>query len=124
MSQVRKVAGSNAVMLLLAVAVLAEPAAKGKEIPLTSSSKEALECVLEGRKLVEELRLTDAIPYFQKAVQADPNNAAAYFNLGLLLRDTGNTTEANQMFQRAQQLDAKLVPPASPSPTTRPSPTR
>ena len=66
----------------------------------------------------------EAIDLYRRDIQADPNNAAAYFNLGLLLRDTGNTTEANQMFQRAQQLDAKLVPPASPSPTTRPSPTR
>jgi tetratricopeptide (TPR) repeat protein len=66
----------------------------------------------------------EAIELYRRDIQADPNNAAAYFNLGILLRDTGNTAEATQMFQRAQQLDSKLVPPASPTPTPRPSATR
>jgi tetratricopeptide (TPR) repeat protein len=66
----------------------------------------------------------EAIDLYRRDIQADTNNAAAYFNLGLLLRDAGNTAEANQMFQRAQQLDAKLVPPASPTATPRPSATR
>jgi tetratricopeptide (TPR) repeat protein len=69
---------------------------------------------------------TEAIDLYRRDIQADPNNGAAYFNLALLLRDTGQTAEANQMFQRAQQLDSRLVPPASPSPTrtAAPSPTR
>jgi tetratricopeptide (TPR) repeat protein len=67
---------------------------------------------------------TEAIDLYRRDIQADPNNAAAYYNLALILRDTGNAAEANQMFQRAQQLDAKLVPPASPVRTASPSPTR
>lgn len=67
---------------------------------------------------------TEAIDLYRRDIQADPNNGAAYFNLGLILRDTGSGAEANQMFQRAQQLDARLVPPASPSRTPAPSPTR
>ena len=66
----------------------------------------------------------EAIDLYRRDIAADPNNGAAYFNLGLLLRDTGNVAEANQMFARAQQLDPKLVPPASPSTSPRPSPTR
>ena len=66
---------------------------------------------------------TEAIDLYRRDIQTDPNNAAAYYNLALLLRDIGSAAEANQMFQRAQQLDSKLVPPASPSPTARPSAT-
>ncbi len=67
---------------------------------------------------------SEAIDLYRRTVQADPQSAAAYYNLALLLRQTGSNAEADQMFQRAQQLDPKLVPPASPSPTARPSPTR
>ena len=67
---------------------------------------------------------TEAIDLYRRDIAADPNNAAAYYNLALILRDTGSGAEANQMFLRAQQLDAKLVPPASPSRTPAPSPTR
>ena len=69
---------------------------------------------------------TEAIDLYRRDIQADANNGAAYFNLGLLLRDTGATAEANQMFQKAQQLDSRLVPPASASPvrSAAPSPTR
>jgi len=67
---------------------------------------------------------TEAIDLYRRDIQSDPNNAAAYYNLALILRDTGSAAEANQMFQRAQQLDAKLVPPASPARTASPSPTR
>lgn len=63
-----------------------------------------------------------AIELYRRDLQVNANDGAVYFNLALLLRDTGQTAEANQMFQRAQQLDPKLVPPASPSPT--PTPTR
>lgn len=66
----------------------------------------------------------EAIDLYRRTVQADPQSAAAYFNLAILLRQTGNNAEADQMFARAQQLDPKLVPPASPTPTPRPSPTR
>jgi tetratricopeptide (TPR) repeat protein len=66
---------------------------------------------------------TEAIDLYRRDIAADPNNAAAYFNLGLLLRETGSTTEADQMFQKARQLDSKLVPPAA-SATARPSPSR
>jgi tetratricopeptide (TPR) repeat protein len=67
---------------------------------------------------------TEAIDLYRRDIQADPNNAAAYYNLALILRDTGATAEANTLFQKAQQLDSKLVPPASPARTASPSPTR
>jgi tetratricopeptide (TPR) repeat protein len=68
----------------------------------------------------------EAIDLYRRDILANPNDAVVYFNLGILLRDTGSVAEANQMFQKAQQLDPKLVPPASPSltRTASPSPTR
>ena len=67
---------------------------------------------------------TEAIDLYRRDIAADPNNAAAYYNLALIIRDTGSGSEANQLFLRAQQLDAKLVPPPSPSRTPAPSATR
>ena len=53
----------------------------GEKIPVTTSSKEALAEFLEGRTLVDNLRLTDAIPHFQKAVAQDPGFALAHLYL-------------------------------------------
>lgn len=61
----------------------------------------------------------------RKVIAAEPNNAPAHYNLGLALRGQGKEAEAVQSFQRAAQLDAKLVPPAPPAtaaPTQTPTP--
>lgn len=55
-----------------------------------------------------------------KAVTAaEPQNAPAWFNLGLALQNQSKQTEATQAFQRARQIDPNLTPP--PAPTPRPS---
>lgn len=54
----------------------------------------------------------------QKVTAADPNNAAAWFNLGLALRNLGREPDAQQAFARANQLDRNLTAP--PPPTRRP----
>jgi tetratricopeptide (TPR) repeat protein len=51
------------------------------KVPITSSSNEALAQFLEGRTLVENLRLTDAIPHFKKAVEKDGDFAMAHLYL-------------------------------------------
>lgn len=58
----------------------------------------------------------DAADANAKVVSLEPNNAAAHFNLALALRQLGRESEARASFTRAQQLDASLVPPPSPSP--------
>jgi len=50
---------------------------------------------------------------------AEPQNAPAWFNLGLALQNQSKQTEATQAFQRARQIDPNLTPP--PAPTPRPS---
>ncbi|HUI11281.1 MAG TPA: tetratricopeptide repeat protein [Bacteroidota bacterium] len=64
--------------LLVATAILATAAEAADKIPATSNSTKAVGFFMEGRKLVDDLRLTDAIPYFQKALKEDGNFALAH----------------------------------------------
>ena len=59
----------------------APPARGDAKIPITTSSPEARAEFVQGRDLVEKLRVTDAIPHFQKAVALDPNFAWAELQL-------------------------------------------
>jgi len=67
--------------LLLALAVPAAPARSAEKIPVTSSSQKALSMYIDGRRLFDNLRLTDAIPYFEKALKEDGNFALAHLFL-------------------------------------------
>jgi len=64
--------------LLLVAALLATGASAADKIPVTTESKEALSQFIEGRVLFDNLRATDALPYFQGAVEKDPNFALAH----------------------------------------------
>jgi len=64
--------------LIIALAALTAQATGAEKIPVTSSSQKALKLFLDGRKLVDDLRLTDAIPYFDKALKEDGNFALAH----------------------------------------------
>jgi tetratricopeptide (TPR) repeat protein len=66
------------ILLAAAVVCTLEATAAGKKIPVTTASKEALASFIEGRTLVDNLRLTDAYVHFQKAVERDPSFALAY----------------------------------------------
>ncbi|MGE5393437.1 MAG: tetratricopeptide repeat protein [Candidatus Saccharibacteria bacterium] len=52
--------------------------AQNKEIPITTSSKEALDYFLQGRDKLENFENTAAAQLFEKAIQADTNFAMAY----------------------------------------------
>ena len=54
-----------------------------------------------------------------RGLEADGSYAAAHFNLGLLLRQLGQTAEAQTELAKAQQLDAKLVAPSAPASPAR-----
>ena len=45
----------------------------------------------------------------KRALQYDPDNVSAYFQLGNLYRDTGETTEAMLMYERAAELNPQLA---------------
>ena len=49
-----------------------------REVPITTSSEEARKLYLQGRDLVEKLRVTDGNAYFRQAVGKDPDFALAW----------------------------------------------
>jgi tetratricopeptide (TPR) repeat protein len=62
----------------------------------TTPSLEALKALSEGRKAVQEKGSSAAIPFFQRAIDLDPNFAAAYSALGVSysnLREPGLASE-------------------------------
>ena len=72
---------SLAFPLLIALALAVAPARPAEKIPVTSSSQKALSSFLDGRRLFDNLRLTDAIPYFEKAIREDGKFALAHLFL-------------------------------------------
>ena len=59
--------------------------AKNDKIPITTSSKEALNNYLKGRDLFDKLQAQESIQYFKNAIAADPDFAVAYLNLSFVL---------------------------------------
>ncbi|UCC38694.1 MAG: tetratricopeptide repeat protein [Candidatus Aminicenantes bacterium] len=57
-------------------------------------SKDALEEISLAKKAVADNELYKAIRHFQKAVDMEPEYAEAHYNLGILLRQTGNLPAA------------------------------
>jgi tetratricopeptide (TPR) repeat protein len=91
--------------LMAGVAVLGVLQAEEGKIPITTSSPEAREQFLAGQVLVDNLRLTDAIPHFQKAVQLDSGFALAQ----LYLAQTAPTPkEFFAHLKEAGELSAKV----------------
>lgn len=87
-----------AVMILVAAlgagACSEEPAATeptGK-IPVTSSSRKALDYFHQGRELADKIRFTDARDYFLRAIDEDPQFAMAYLYLA------NNSISAKEFF--------------------------
>lgn len=98
------------VMLLVALTVCSL-AAPGEKIPLTVSSKDAEMQFLKGRTLVDNLRLTDAIPHFQKAVEIDPAFAMAHLYLAqtaptakVFFAELDKAVENSKRVSKAEQL--------------------
>jgi tetratricopeptide (TPR) repeat protein len=67
--------------LILALALFTGGVRGAEKIPVTTASKEALAEFIQGRTLVDNLRLTDAVPYFQSAVEKDAGFALAHLYL-------------------------------------------
>jgi tetratricopeptide (TPR) repeat protein len=74
------------------------------KIPVTTSSSEALNQFLQGRTLAENLRLTDAIGHFQKALEIDPDFAMAHLYLA---QSAGTTKEFFDHLNQAVALSQK-----------------
>ncbi|MFN2579269.1 MAG: FG-GAP-like repeat-containing protein [Pyrinomonadaceae bacterium] len=57
-----------------------------------------------GQILSQQKKYPEAIAAFRKAIDAEPYNETALYNLGILMTRTGNKVEAQQMLKRFQEL--------------------
>ena len=63
----------------------------------------------------------EAVDLYTKDIAIEPTNAAAHYNLGILLRIQGKTAQGDAEIARAIQLDPKLPQPPAPTPTPKPA---
>ncbi len=71
---------------------------------VTTSSLEALNAYSMGRKARQEKGNLAAIPFFEHAVQLDPNFAIAHLALGIEYSDIAESTRAKESLERAYAL--------------------
>ncbi len=77
------------------------------DVPLaqaTTSSLEALQAYSLGQKAAGEKGVTASLPYFQRAIEIDPNFATGYWALGGQYTDLYQIERSNQYLSRAFQL--------------------
>ena len=67
---------------------------------------------LVGRALYEVGSLEEAAPLIEDAAKNNPQNAEAYYYLGLVRDDAGDAAGATQAFLRSRELDIALPAPA------------
>lgn len=89
--------------LVAGVAIFGVVHAQDGKIPVTTTSSEARDQFLKGRTLVDNLRLTDAVPHFQKAVELDPGFALAHLYLA---QTAPSAKEFFARLKKAEELSA------------------
>jgi len=75
---------------------------------VTTPSLEALQALAVGRKLLQEKGSEAAIPFFKRAVELDPNFAAAYSALGITYSNLREPDLASESLQKAYDLRDKV----------------
>lgn len=75
----------------------------------TTSSLDALKAYSDGNRLVKEKGESDAIPYFQRAIELDPNFAAAYLALGVIYTNSDEMGLAEMNLRKAFQLRDRVT---------------
>ena len=80
------------------------------DIPDSSPLQRASLLVNTGAILRERVRLPEAISRFREATRLAPSLAAAHYNLGLTLYETGDAEGAEQSLLRALELDPEFQP--------------
>jgi eukaryotic-like serine/threonine-protein kinase len=71
----------------------------------TTTSLEALKAYSLGNKFFYQRDLASAPPYFQRAIELDPNFAMAYVQLGLTYYSLGEPGRASESFSKAFSLE-------------------
>jgi tetratricopeptide (TPR) repeat protein len=67
---------------------------------------------LVGRAFYEVGNTEEAAPLIEEAATSNPNNAEAFYYLGLVRDDHGDTAGATEAFLRSRELDLELPPAA------------
>ena len=67
--------------------------------------------------------MQEAIALYRRVIALDPNNGAAHYNLGLLLRIAGAIADGDAEIARGRQIDPSLPAPG-PAPSASASPKR
>jgi eukaryotic-like serine/threonine-protein kinase len=75
---------------------------------VTTPSLDALKALSEGRKTLQEQGMSAAIPFFNRAIELDPNFAAAYLALGVSYTNLRETDLASQNLKKAYDLRDKV----------------
>ncbi len=75
---------------------------------VTTPSLEALQAYSLGSKKDIEGEPADAVPFFQRAIQLDPNIALAYIGLGFDYANIGEPTLAAENFKKAYDLRGRV----------------
>ncbi|HEY2867328.1 MAG TPA: protein kinase, partial [Pyrinomonadaceae bacterium] len=70
----------------------------------TTSSLDALKAYTQGTDLFQQGNQDDAIPFFKKAIEIDPNFAMAYGRLGVIYNNNFQTDLGEQYSQKAYDL--------------------
>jgi len=75
-----------------------EPSAKSpSDLPY---SKESMEQGQKGAEYFKQGNFKEAIPYFQQAIQLDPNNFTAYWSLGISYNSLGDHKQAIKIYEK------------------------
>jgi serine/threonine protein kinase/tetratricopeptide (TPR) repeat protein len=72
--------------------------------PATTNSLEALKAVTLARKTVREKGTAEAIPFYKRAIELDPNFALAYSDLGIVYNNLNQPSVATDYFEKAFDL--------------------
>jgi eukaryotic-like serine/threonine-protein kinase len=75
---------------------------------VTTPSLDALKALSEGRKTLQEQGMSAAIPFFNRAIELDPNFAAAYLALGISYSNLREPDLASQNLKKAYDLRDKV----------------
>ena len=78
---------------------------------ITTPSLEALKMCSVGFRTMNTKSQIEAIPFFQRAIELDPNFAAAYVGLGATYSNLGESGLAIQSIQKAHELPSNRLSP-------------
>ena len=101
----------NLVLISVVGGLVGCATATGPLATLPMVSPTAAQYNLEGIQAYNNGQWAEAVPYFESAIQSDPNLPEAHFNLALTLHKLGKHEEATQHFQKAGELapDSKEI---------------